>query len=195
MEELHRGARWPLRRIAEALGKTVGWVSRRLGLVQDLAGPILEAVRLGKIGVHGAVTYLLPLSRDNKVLAERLAEKMAGEGTLTNRQIRQLYDHCRKGPAAVANKIASDPGTFLKALAAAKTGMDPSLTLAENKCLDQLRLIGNVFLSLAQRLPEVWASSSPALQEAFTACRDRFALLEKSVAPLLRPPEDVHARP
>lgn len=194
VEELHRGARWSLRKIAGALDRTVGWVSRRLGLVQDLSGPILEAVRRGRIGVHSAVTCLLPLSRDNKGLAERLADKLA-EGPFTTRQIQQLYDHCRRGPAAVAEQVASDPATFLKALTAAKTGMDLSLNTAENRCLDQLRLIGHVSLALARRLPEVWASPAPRLQEAFGAARERFVLLENTITALPRSTEPAHARP
>jgi ParB-like chromosome segregation protein Spo0J len=193
VEELHKAARWPLRRVAEALDRTTGWVSRRLGLVQDLAGPILEAVRRGRIGAHSATTCLLPLSRDNKGRTERLAEKIAAEGTFTSRQIRLLYDHCRRGPAAVADKIVSDPGTFLKALAAANTGMDLSLNPAENRCLDQLRLIGNVSVALARRLPEVWAAASPNIREVFASTRDRFTLLEKTVAALPPSREPAHA--
>lgn len=182
VEELHRGSgRWSLRKIAQELERTVGWVSRRLGLVQELQGTILEAVRRGKIGVHSAVTCLLPLSRDNKSAAERLAGKLA-EGSFTTRQIRQLYDHCRQGPGSVTEQIVTDPGTFLNALAANGTRMDLDLSPSENKCLDQLRLIGNVSLSLARRLPEVWAVPTPhKLEQAFTICRERFACLEKTV--------------
>ena len=203
VEELHRGPdRWSLRKIAEELERTVGWASRRLGLVQELQGSILEAVRRGKIGVHSAVTCLLPLSRDNKGVAERLAVKLA-EGSFTTRQIRQLYDYCRQGPACVTERIVTDPATFLNALTANRMRMDLDLSPTENKCLDQLGLIGNVSLALARRLPEVWAAptgglgpaggrppASDKLARAFTACRERFALLEKTVAGL---PELAHA--
>ncbi len=188
VEELHRGAHWTLKTIADALERTVGWVSRRLGLVQDLAGPILDSLQRGKIGVHSAVTCLLPLSRDNKPLAERLAQRLA-EGAFTTRQIQRLYDHCRRGPPEVANQIAADPATFLKSLSASCAGMDLSLTVAENNCLDQLRLIGNVSLALARRLPEVWAEPAPTLDDTFHVTRDRFTLLEKTLAPFLLPRE------
>jgi hypothetical protein len=127
--------------------------------------------------------YLLPLARANRPRAERLGQKIA-EGSFTTRQIQRLYDHCRRGPAAVAERIASDPATFLKALQAASTGMDLSLNTAENTCLDQLRLVGNVSLSLVRRLPEVWAAPAPRLEEAFATARDRFSLLEKTVLAL-----------
>jgi ParB-like chromosome segregation protein Spo0J len=180
VEELHRGSdRWSLGRIARELERTVGWASRRLGLVRDLQGPILEAVRRGRIGAHSAVTCLLPLSRDNKGLAERLADKVAA-GSFTSREIRRLYDHCRQSPATVTERIAADPAGFLNALAAARTGMDLDLSPAENKCLDQLRLIGNLSLALARRLPEVWAAPDK-LRQAFATCRERFTWLEKTI--------------
>lgn len=188
VDELHRGAKWTLTQIATALDRTVSWVSRRLGLVQDLAGPILESLRHGKIGVHSAVTCLLPLSRDNKPLAEQLAQRLA-EGSFSTRQTQRLYDHCRRAPAAVANQIVADPATFLKTLSAASCEMNPSLSVTENKCLDQIRWIGDVSLSLARRVPQVWAGPAPLIEAPFRMARDRFTLLEKTIADLPRPQE------
>jgi ParB/RepB/Spo0J family partition protein len=184
VEELHRGAKWTLQKIAEKLERTVSWASRRLGLIEELPESVVEAVREGKIGVYSAVMCLLPLSRDNKDLAERLAGKLK-EGIFTSRQIRLLYEHCAKGPAAVAERIVSDPATFLKALEIPKG--DVRLSSPQNKCLERLNTMGRVALSLVRDLPEVWPASSDALAHGvFTTtwrrCRERLAYLEKTVA-------------
>ena len=183
VEQLHRGAKWSLRRIAEELERTVSWASRRLGLIEELPSSVVEAVRQGKIGVYSAIMCLLPLSRDNRDLAERLAGKLQ-EGTFTTRQIRLLYEHCARGPAAVAERIVADPSTFLKALEIPKG--DVRLSDSQNTCLDRLNVMGTVALSLVRDLPNVWPASRDTLaHEVFSTswrrCRERLSYLEKTV--------------
>lgn len=183
VEELHRGAKWSLRKIAEELERTVGWASRRLGLVEGLPESVLEAVRQGTIGAYSAVNYLLPLTRGNRALAERLAGKLK-EGMFTTRQIRLIYEHCIRGPAAVAERIVQDPATFLKALEIPKG--DVRLSDPQNHCLERLNVMGKAALSLVRDLPEVWPAPSDALVHGvFTTtwrrCRERLTYLEKTV--------------
>ena len=184
IEELHRRARWSLRKIAEELDRTEGWVSRRLGLMEGLSPSVRQAVQQGRLGVYSAVTYLLPLTRVKPQLAERLAEKLK-EGAYTTRQVRLLYGHCLKGPAAVAERIASDPATFLKALEVPKG--DVRLAPEQNKCLERLNLIGKIALGLVRDVAEVWPSPTdePAhcfFVKAWRTCRERLGYLEKTVA-------------
>jgi ParB-like nuclease domain len=190
VEQLHRSAKWPLRRVAEELERTVGWASRRLGLIEEFPGTIVEAVQQGKIGVYSAVNYLLPLTRGNRSVAERLAGKLA-EGVFTTRQIRVLYEHCLKGPPKVTQAIASDPGAFLKALGASQVLLDLALSENQNKHLDRLRMIGNTALGLARDLPGQWEDSrgvSEKLGVAWQRCNSCLSLLEKTLTDILMTP-------
>lgn len=184
VEELHRDARWSLRRIGEELERTEGWASRRLGLRKDLPPSVWEAVGQGKIGAWCAVKYLLPLARAKGPVAERLALKLC-EGRFPTRQVRLLYEHCLKGSKEVTERIVNDPGTFLKALETAQSRMDLTLSSAQNKHLERLRVMGHVCLGLVRDLPEHW--SGPALENAklaaaWSRCRECFGMLEKTVA-------------
>lgn len=183
IEELHRDTKWSLQRIAQELNRTEGWVSRRLGLIEGLSPTVREAVQQGRLGVYSAVTYLLPLTRVKPKLAEQLAVKLK-EHLYTTRQVRLLYAHCLKGPAAVAERIAQDPETFLKALEVPKG--DVRLAPAQTKCLDRLNLIGKIALGLVRDVSEVWPSPTdePAhglFVNAWRTSRERLAYLEKTV--------------
>lgn len=186
VEELHRGTKWDLRRIAEALDRTASWASRRLGLVEDLPAVALEAVRQGKLAVYAAVKYVLPLARANKQDAERLSNQLAN-GSFTTRQVQTIYEHCRKGQRNLTERILADPATFLKALSASQGVMDLALSPMQNKHLERLRVMGQVCLGLVRDLPEYWNHSiadGSKLTPVWTRCRECFGMLEKTVTKL-----------
>lgn len=188
VEELHRAARWSLRRIGEELERTEGWASRRLGLRKDLPASVLEAVGRGKIGAYSAVKYLLPLARAKGSVAERLARKLC-EGHFPTRQVRLLYEHCLKGSKEVTERIVNDPVMFLRALETAQTVMDLTLSAEQNKHLERLRVMGNVCLGLVRDMPEHWgvsAAENAKLATAWPRCRECFGMLEKTVADLTK---------
>ena len=187
VEELHRQAKWPLRKIAEELERTEGWASRRLGLRTDLPSSILDAVGQGQIGVYSAVKYLLPLARAKVHVAERLGLKLR-EGCFSTREVRVLYQHCMQGNKSTTERIVSDPSTFLKALEASQTVMDLALSTSQNKQLERLRVMGNVCLGLVRDLPEHWAGVADCskLTPAWQRCRECFGMLEKTVSGLTR---------
>ena len=183
IEELHRRAKWSLRKIAEELDRTEGWASRRLGLVEALPTPALVAVKMGQLGVYSAVKYVLPLARAKPEVAERLAGKLA-EGSFTTREVGLLYAHCVGSPAPVVERIVSDPVTFLKALDVSKG--DIRLSTPQSQCLDQLNLIGRIALGVMRQLPEAWPATSeePAhtlFVKAWRMCRERVHYLERTV--------------
>jgi ParB/RepB/Spo0J family partition protein len=187
VEELHRGAKWNLHQIAEALERTASWASRRLGLIEGLPAQTVDAVRQGKLAVYAAVKYLLPLARANKHDAERLSEKLAA-GIFTTRQIHSLYTHCLNGPRSATERILADPATFLKALEASQALMDLTLSATQNKQLDRLRVMGHVCLGLVRDLPEHWSgpiTENAKLAAAWPRCRECFGMLEKTVAALI----------
>jgi len=191
VEELHRGAKWSLHQVAEALERTASWASRRLGLIEGLPSRTLEAVRQGKLSVYAAVKYLLPLARANKRDAERLSETLAA-GSFTTRQIQSLYEHCLKGPRSATERVLADPVTFLKALEASQAVVDLALSASQNKQLERLRVMGHVCLGLVRDLPEHWsglAVENSKLALAWPRCRECFGMLEKTVVDLTKVPE------
>ena len=63
--------------LARRFGRSVSWVSRRLGLAQDLPEAIQQLVRRGQLGPHAAMKHLLPLARANRAGAIALAQAIA----------------------------------------------------------------------------------------------------------------------
>lgn len=102
--------------LAQLLGRSESFVSRRLALVVHLPPSIQKAVRDGRIGAHGAQRSLVPLARANRDHAERLVAHL---GTLrpTTRQLATLYLSWRAGDAEVRERIVDHPELFLKAQA------------------------------------------------------------------------------
>lgn len=190
VHELHRVIGWELGKVAVGMDRSKSWVSRRLGLVESLPESVQEKVQRGMLGAHAAVTYLLPLSRGNGSGCEKLAEKI-GEARLTSREIGVLCRHYGLGRSQAAAKILEDPVRFLKALERAKQGeQDLGLSDSENRCLNNLGLVGNVCLGLARLWRRVMNYDTPEgtrrkLLEAFQRSRERWDDLEHAVAATL----------
>jgi len=96
------------------LGRSVSWVSRRLGLARSLPDKAAEAVRRGSVPAHGAMKSLLPLARANKAHCERLCERL-GEARVSSRQLEALYAAWRRGDTEQRERIIESPMLFLKA--------------------------------------------------------------------------------
>ena len=189
--ELHRVGKWSLGRIAEKLMKSKSWVSRRLSFVEEMSGWMAEAVMRGELGAHTAVRFLMPLARANSQEGKVLTEKVCELG-LTNRQVSDIYKCYRTSSAEVRKRILGDPVLFLKTRTVARQGkQDPDLSEGENRCANNLELIGNISLGLARSLPEVCASDSSEqarkkLKLLWDQCVERFKTLAKMAASVFR---------
>ena len=189
--ELHRGFKWSLGEVAERLVRSKSWASKRLALVEELPDWMAEEVASGRIGAHAAANFLVPLTRGNGEEGRVLAEKIRGLG-LTNRQLGELCACYRASSAPVRRKIVENPALFLKAQAAAKAGRaEAGLDEKQQRCVKSLELVGNVSLGLTRSLPEAlnYDTSGPArsrLNAAWGTARERFELLARSAAALLR---------
>lgn len=189
--ELHRGFKWSLGEVAERLVRSKSWASKRLALVEELPDWMAEEVANGRIGAHAAANFLVPLTRGNGEEGRVLAEKICGLG-LTNRQLGELYACYRASSVPVRRKIVEEPALFLKARAAAKAERaEAGLDEKQQRCVNNLELVGNVSLGLARSLPEAlnYDTAGPArsrLERAWGGARERFELLAKSAAALLR---------
>lgn len=192
LEELHRRLAWPLADCARALGKSKSWISRRLGLVESLPEIVLDGVQKGKIGAYVAMKYLLPLARANAKDCEALA-KVISEHGLTSRQVEIIYSHCAQGPKSAVQRIIEDPIRFLKAQEQAALGtQDHALTPLENRCLNNLKILGNISLGLIRSLPEALSygatdMAKARLDQGWNAAWERLRLLEKTGASLFAP--------
>lgn len=189
--ELHRGFKWSLGEIAERLVRSKSWASKRLALVEELPDWMAVEVASGRIGAHAAANFLVPLTRGNGEEGRMLAEKIRGLG-LTNRELGELYACYRASSAPVRRKIVEDPALFLKASAAAKVEKaEAGLDEKQQRCVKNLELVGNVSLGLARSLPAAlnYDTAGPArsrLRAAWGSAQERFELLAKSAAALLR---------
>lgn len=184
LEELH-GMDWTLADCAKALGKSKSWASRRLGLVESLPETVLDGVHKGTIAAYTAMKYLLPLARANAKDCEVLA-KAIGEHDLTSRQVEIIYRHYLQGPKAATQKIMEDPLRFLKAQEEALKGVqDLELTALQNRCLNNLKIAGNISLGLIRSLPEACGydateAARAKLRQAWGHALERWRLLEKT---------------
>lgn len=100
--------------IAIALGKSTGWVSRRLALVRTLPEAAQDAVRGGRIGANAAEKFLVPLSRVNVAQCASLVEGLR-KVRPTLRQVGRLYGAWKAANDDVRRKIADQPMLYLKA--------------------------------------------------------------------------------
>ena len=91
-----------------------------------------------------------------------------------------------------------DPALFLKARAAAAAGAEAGLDEKQQRCVKNLELVGNLSLGLTRGLREVLNYDTPEaargrVRGAWSACRERFELLARSIAGLLEEKEACHA--
>jgi ParB/RepB/Spo0J family partition protein len=116
---------WLLRELRERFGlgidelgrrfdKTPSWVSRRLGLIEDLPEAIQQHVRAGEIGAHAAMKYLVPLARANLGHCLRLAGALA-KRKATSRQVGELYAGWAAGTRKTQELLVADPWLYLRA--------------------------------------------------------------------------------
>jgi ParB-like chromosome segregation protein Spo0J len=106
-----------LEEASRRLCRSKSWVSRRLGLVDELGGAVEERVRAGTIPPHAAMKYLLPLARANRRQCAALVEAL-GERRVTDREVATLYEGWRRADRTGRERLVADPALFLRALTA-----------------------------------------------------------------------------
>lgn len=196
--ELVRGGGLTLAEVGRRLERSKAWVSGRLGLVEGLPERVLEGVSSGKIGAYVATRYLLPFARANVGDCEKLAEKIM-ENEFCTREVEALCQHYAGAGAKSKSRIVQEPARFLAALKEARKGaMDLKLSEAENRCVKNLELIGNVALGLVRQLPETCTYDTEAdiramIQRAWGRCSERLGMLAKTAEAVFTMEETSHA--
>ena len=137
--------------LARRFDRSPSWVSRRLGLVTDLPAVVQEQVRLGAIGAHAAMKYLVPLARANATDCESLGQSL-GALRPTSRQVAELYVAYTAGSATVRERVVQQPGLVLKARA--ELGRAGGELSAVEQLLHDLRVAASVARRARRRLGE-----------------------------------------
>jgi ParB family chromosome partitioning protein len=177
---------WGLGQIGAVLGRSVSWVSRRLGLVRLLPDKVAEAVRRGAVPAHGAMRSLLPLARANKAHCERLCERLDG-ARLSSRQLDMLYTAWRAGDAEQRERLVQSPQLFLKAKEAVTPTLPEGMTGELVRELDRARvaLVRAGDVAMRAWSIDVGALSAAPVERAAERCTDAYeALLRHLEEPL-----------
>lgn len=127
--------------LARRFDKSSSWVSRRLGLVEELPLDIQEHVRAGRVCAHAAMKYLLPLARANEEAAVELAAAIAPRQA-SSRQVAQLYSGWMSGSEETRALIVTDPWMYLRTSEEAQRADDPELSPARELIEDLSALAG-----------------------------------------------------
>jgi uncharacterized protein YerC len=174
--------------IGSVLGRSVSWVSRRLGLARALPDKAAEAVRRGTVSAHGALTSLLSLTRVNRAHCERLCEQL-GEGRVSSRQLAALYTAWRAGDASVRERIIESPRLFLKAKEVVTPKVPEGMAGA---LVHDLEAAGTALLRAGDAAVRAWsidvaALSSAPVTRALHRCTDAYeALVRHMEEPLAK---------
>ncbi len=196
--ELVRGGGLSLGEVGRRLERSKAWVSGRLGLVEGLPDRVLEGVASGEIVAYVATRYLLPFARAKVGDCEKLAEKII-EHEFRTREVEALCQHYAAAGPKSRSRMVEEPARFLAAVKEASKGaMDLKLSEAENRCVKNLELIGNVALGLVRQLPETCSYDTEAeirgtIQRAWGRCWERLGMLAKTAEAVFTVEESSHA--
>lgn len=128
LHELQERFALSLEDLARRFGRSSSWVSRRLGLVQDLPDGIQQLVRDGKLGPHAAMKHLLPLARANRAGAIALARAIAPLRPST-RQTATLCAAFARANEAGRAQLLEHPELVLRASQPTRKSEDPAQQL------------------------------------------------------------------
>jgi len=144
--------------VAQALGRSVSWVSRRLGLADKLPEEVQELVRCGRLCAYAAAKYFLPLARTNRAACVTLAENLPA-GRVSARQIEKVYVAWRQADAQGQERIIENPILLLKT--------EQDLPEEEELLLKDLRMLGGICRRAFHRLDRILGWTDKAKPRPF----------------------------
>ena len=160
LAELHRSFGLSLEDLARRFDRSVSWVSCRLALVRELPESVQQQVRLGKIGAHAAMKYLVPIARCNRYDCERLAEEIA-HSQFSIQEVGILYTAWRNGLPSVRQRVIADPKLFLRARREIEQE-DPVSARAAEELMQNLDMVG----AIARRAARQWRAAAGTMDGA-----------------------------
>lgn len=99
--------------LAQELGRSISWISRRLALLRALPDAAQALVRRGVLSAQAAMKYLVPLARAKKEHCEQLCFGLGPE-RVSVRQLEQLYKAWRSADEPTRERLVANPRLFLK---------------------------------------------------------------------------------
>jgi ParB family transcriptional regulator, chromosome partitioning protein len=150
--------------LARRFDRSKSWVSRRLGLAAGLPAAVQEAVRLGRIGPHAAMRYMVPLARANGEDCLRLTAAIAEP--LSSRQVATLYAGYKAGDMEAKERLIDDPLLYLRAQEAARREADEAELPPDKLLLRDLDIIAAIARRLKRHLQQGLARHLGATQRA-----------------------------
>jgi len=107
VDELQRLYRMSVAQIAEALSRSKGWVSMRLGLLSEMPPAVREHLFAGKFPVYAYMYTVRPFMRMNGVSPKEAGEFVAALSAkaLSVREIEHLAQGYFRGPEALREQI------------------------------------------------------------------------------------------
>lgn len=165
--------------LARRMCRSKSWVSRRLGLLDELATSAQEAVRAGSVPSHAAMKYLVPLARANKRQCEQLVAGL-GDTRVSDRELGALYTAWRRADRAGKQRLVAEPLLFLRALSSTKARDDETTTLHKD-----LAALAAIALRAGRQLRDS-GQFAAELTGAWRAAREAFAALNATI-------EEIHA--
>jgi len=101
--------------IAEHLGTTKSFVTRRLVLLEHLDDEMHQHIRSGKVSMWSAVRVIAPLARANPEHAKVLTGRLVKEG-MSTRDLSRIFAHYKSSNRKTRVEIVNQPHLFLKVL-------------------------------------------------------------------------------
>ncbi len=200
---------WLLRELRDRFGlsavelgrrfdKSASWVSRRLGLVEELPEVVQELVRAGRIVAHAAMKHLLPLARANAADCAALA-RVLGAQLLSSRQVGVLCQAFCAGTEETRQLVLTAPLLVLRAQAEAATPKEKTAVERLTAELSAIAGIARRARALVDREPlrDAGAAQLKRLRFALQAARAEAAALFTSIPPevMNAGPGDAHGDP
>lgn len=114
LAELEQRCGYGMDELARRFDRSIGWVTRRLALVEQLPESVQQQVRAGEISAHVATKFLAPVAQVSVGDCQLLASAIVRH-RFNTRQASQLYAAWRDGGPVIRHRLLEQPELFLKA--------------------------------------------------------------------------------
>ena len=174
--------------IAQRLGRSASWVSRRLKLLEGINLEWWQGLREGWLKPWALDRVVMPLARANEKHAAQLAAALKAE-PLSTRELTTWFAHYEKAPKSKREKMAGAPHLYLAALDSMEKD-EKAKQLAdglEGQCLKDVAVLLSVSRRLAKNVPSLLVQAGPdELGNLRNQMEKTYQLLEPLVQQLSR---------
>ena len=175
------------REVARQTGRDVSWVSRRLSLLTNLSDDLLATIQTGEISTWAASRIVAPLARANTEHAHSLLEAHR-KAPLSTRELNRWYQQYQQANKSQREKMARDPGLFLRALATSeqKRQDDQVASGPEGVWHKDLAIVRQILQRLARQVPTLFHTHQDKAEQAhlgqtYEQAKNAFTHLEQTL--------------